>query len=187
MGFKVLTAEVSHETNTVNIWKTGEDAFRDRFFLRGDAALTQRGKANTELAGFLEAGQAYDWDIRHVLSVAAGPSSYVKRAAFDWFCDPIVGRAADGEYDGILLALHGAMVTDFCEDGEGEILRRIRKVIDRSTPIAMTLDPHANVTEQMIDLADIIVSFKTYPHIDMLEIARHQVDHLCNCTSDPVQ
>jgi len=178
MGFKVLTAEVSHETNTFNIWKTGEDAFRDRFFLRGDAALAQRGKANTELAGFHEAGQAYDWDIRHVLSVAAGPSSYVKRAAFDWFCDPIVGRAADGEYDGILLALHGAMVTDFCEDGEGEILRRIRKVIDRSIPIAMTLDPHANVTEQMIDLADIIVSFKTYPHIDMHTIARHAGDIL---------
>lgn len=178
MGFKVLTAEVSHETNTFNIWKTGEDAFRDRFFLRGDAALSQRGKANTEIAGFHEAGQAYGWDIRHVLSVAAGPSSYVKRAAFDWFCDPIVGRAADGEYDGILLALHGAMVTDFCEDGEGEVLRRIRKVIDRSIPIAMTLDPHANVTEKMIDLADIIVSFKTYPHIDMHQMARQAGDIL---------
>lgn len=178
MGFKVLTAEVSHETNTFSILQTNEEAFRNRFFLRGDSALTQRGNANTELAGFIDAGHAYDWDITHVLSIAAGPSGYVDRAAFNWFSDPIVGRASDGDFDGILLALHGAMVLDFCEDGEGEILRRIRKVVDRAVPIAITLDPHANVSEQMIELADIIVSFKTYPHIDMHPIARQAGDIL---------
>ncbi len=178
MGFKVLTAEVSHETNTFSARQTDEDAFRNRFFLRGEVALAERGKANTELAGFLDAGRAYDWDITHVLSIAAGPSGYVGRAAFNWFCDPIVGRASDGGFDGIVLALHGAMVPDFCEDGEGELLRRIRKVIDRSIPIAITLDPHANVTAQMVDLADIIVSFKTYPHVDMRQIAGQAGDLL---------
>ena len=178
MDFKVLTAEVSHETNTFNVSQADEAAFRSRLFLRGDAALAERGEANTELAGFLDAGRAHGWDITHVLSIAAGPSGYVKRAAYDWICDPIVGRASDGDFDGILLALHGAMVPDFCEDGEGELLRRIRKVIDRSIPIAITLDPHANVTAQMVELADIIVSFKTYPHIDMREIARQTGDLL---------
>ncbi len=178
MGFKVLTAEVSHETNTFSALQTDEDAFRNRFFLRGEAPLAERGRANTELAGFLDAGRAHDWDITHVLSIAAGPSGYVKRAAYNWFCDPIVGRASDGGFDGILLALHGAMVADFCEDGEGELLRRIRKVIDRSIPIAITLDPHANVTAQMVELADIIVSFKTYPHVDMRQIARQAGDIL---------
>lgn len=166
MGFRVLTAEVAHETNTFSILQTDEDAFRNRFFLRAEKALAERQDANTELAGFLDVGRQHGWEIDHVLSVAAGPSGYVKRSAFNWFCDPIVGRASDGEFDGILLALHGAMVPDFCDDGEGEILRRIRKVIDRSVPIAITLDPHAHVTQQMLDLADIIVSFKTYPHID---------------------
>ena len=178
MVFKVLTAEVSHETNTFSAQQTDEDAFLNRFFLRGEAALKERGSANTELAGFLDAGRAHDWDITHVLSVAAGPSGHVKRAAFNWFCDPIVGRASDGDFDGVLLALHGAMVPDFCEDGEGELLRRIRKVIDPSVPIAITLDPHANVTEQMVELADIIMSFKTYPHVDMRQIARQAGDIL---------
>ena len=178
MAFRVLTAEVSHETNTFSALQTDEDAFHNRFFLRGEAALKERGSANTELAGFLDAGRTHDWDITHVLSVAAGPSGYVKRAAFNWFCDPIVGRASDGDFDGILIALHGAMVADFCEDGEGELLRRIRKVIDRSVPIAITLDPHANVTQQMVDLADIIMSFKTYPHVDMRHIARQAGDIL---------
>ncbi len=187
MGFKVLTAEVSHETNTFNVLHTNEDAFRNRFFLRGDSALTERGRANTELAGFMDIGDVFDWDITHVLSIAAGPSGHVKRAAFDWFCDPIVGRASDGEFDGILLALHGAMVLEFCEDGEGEILRRIRKVVDASVPIAITLDPHANVTAQMVELADIIVSFKTYPHIDMRTIARQAAEILQRAMKREIQ
>lgn len=172
MGFRVLTAEISHETNTFSILQTDEDDFRNRFFLRGEKALSERAAANTELAGFLDVARQHDWAVEHVLSIAAGPSGYVKRNAFNWFCDPVVGRASDGQFDGILLALHGAMVPDFCEDGEGELLRRIRKVIDRTVPIAITIDPHANVTKQMCELADIIVAFKTYPHVDMRETAR---------------
>ena len=172
MTFRVLTAEVSHETNTFSVLQTAEDNFRNRFFLRGETALNERGAANTELAGFLDIARSESWDVTHVLSVAAGPGGLVAKAAFDWFCDPIVGRASDGGFDGILLALHGAMVPDFCEDGEGELLRRIRKVVGPDTPIAITLDPHANVSQQMCDLAQIIVSLKTYPHVDMRETGR---------------
>jgi microcystin degradation protein MlrC len=178
MGFKVLTAEVFHETNTFSIHQTDEIAFRNRFFLPGGSALEERGNADTELAGFLDASHAHDWNMTHVLSVNAEPSGIVKRAAFDWFCDPIVEQISDGDFDGILLALHGAMVPDFCEDGEGELLRRIRKIIDRAIPIAITLDLHANVTIQMIELSDIIVSYKTYPHVDMRQIARQAGDIL---------
>jgi microcystin degradation protein MlrC len=64
------------------------------------------------------------------------------------------------------------MGLDFCEDGEGELLRRVRSVVGNELPIAITLDPHANVSEQMCALADIIVSFKTYPHIDMRDTGR---------------
>lgn len=172
MSFKVMMAEVSHETNTFSVLQTAEDNFRNRFFLRGEAALKERGQANTELAGFLNIANANSWDVTHVLSVAAGPGGRVKKAAYDWFCDPIVGRASDGDFDGILIALHGAMVPDFCEDGEGELLRRIRKVVGPTLPIAITLDPHANVSRQMCELAQIIVSFKTYPHIDMRDIGK---------------
>jgi microcystin degradation protein MlrC len=76
------------------------------------------------------------------------------------------------QFDGILLGLHGAMDLDSCEDGEGELLRRIRNVVGKDMPIAITLDPHANVSNQMCALADIIVSFKTYPHIDMRDTGR---------------
>ncbi|MGL4542545.1 MAG: M81 family metallopeptidase, partial [Polymorphobacter sp.] len=76
------------------------------------------------------------------------------------------------------LGLHGAMVTDFDEDGEGVLLARLRAVVGPDMPIAITLDPHANVTPRMCALASIIVSYKTYPHVDMRESARQAADIL---------
>ena len=172
MTFRVLTAEFSHETNTFSRVATGKQAFKDRFVRLGEEAIAARRETNTELAGFLDAGRAHGWQIEHVLSAAAGPSGTVKRAAFEWLCDPIVAAVERGRFDGILLALHGAMVLDFCEDGDGEILRRVRASCGSETPIAITLDPHANVSQQMCLLADIMVSFRTYPHIDMRETGR---------------
>jgi len=170
--FRVLTAEFSHETNTFCRVATDKQAFMDGFVRLGDEAIAARRQANTELAGFLDVGDAHGWRIEHVLSAAAGPSGKVSRAAFEWLCDPIVAAAGRGRFDGILLALHGAMVLDFREDGDGEILRRIRAACGEETPIACTLDPHANVSRQMCSLADILVSFRTYPHIDMRDTGR---------------
>ena len=170
MSYRVLTADISHETNTFSCYVTDEQAFKDNYVLMGAEAISERGHANTELAGFIDAGRAHDWQIQHVISAAAGPSGKVTRSAFDWLCDPIVKAAKESPFDGILLGLHGAMVTDFCEDGEGELLKRLRVVLGADVPIAITLDPHANVTAQMCALADIIVSFMTYPHVDMRDI-----------------
>lgn len=172
MPFNVLTAEMSHETNSFSLQETDEQAFRNRYVLMNAEAIAERGQENTELAGFLDAGRAHGWHVNHVLSAAAGPSGKVKRATFNWLCDPIVATVKQHSFDGLLLGLHGAMDLDFCEDGEGELLWRIRSVVGEEMPIAITLDPHANVSKQMCALADIIVSFKTYPHIDMRETGR---------------
>ncbi|MDB4557921.1 M81 family metallopeptidase, partial [bacterium] len=172
MGFNVLTAEISHETNSFSIQETDEAAFMDRYVLMGAKAFSERGQANTELAGFLDAGRTHGWHINHVLSAAAGPSGKVRSATFDWLCEPIISTINEYQFDGLLFGLHGAMDLDFCEDGEGELLRRIRNVVGERMPIAITLDPHANVSKQMCDLADIIVSFKTYPHTDIRETGR---------------
>jgi microcystin degradation protein MlrC len=173
MGFKVLTAEMSHETNSFSLHKTGKQAFMARYVLMGRAAIAERGDENTELAGFLDAGREHGWHVTHVLSAAAGPSGKIRRKAFDWLCEPILSSISKYQFDGLLLGLHGAMGLDFCDDGEGELLRRVRSLVGEEMPIAITLDPHANVSEQMCALADIIVSFKTYPHIDMRDSGRH--------------
>lgn len=178
MTFTVLTAEISHETNTFSRRKTGRQAFMARYALMGDAAIAERGHENTELAGFLDAGRHYEWTVRHILSAAAGPSGKIRRKAFDWLCEPILNALEAQTFDGILLGLHGAMGLDFSEDGESELLQRIRDQLGMDIPIAITLDPHANVSPQMCELADIIVSFNTYPHIDMRVIGRQAGDIL---------
>ena len=71
MTFRVLTAEFAHETNIFSRLLTGKQAFRDRYVLMGDDAIAARGEANTELAGFLDAGRAHGWHLEHVVSAAA--------------------------------------------------------------------------------------------------------------------
>ena len=187
MPFMVLTAEMSHETNSFSLQETDEQAFRNRYVLMGAEAITERGQANTELAGFLDARRAHGWHIKHVLSAAAGPSGEVRQATFNWLCDPIIFAIKQHTFDGILLGLHGAMDLDFCEDGEGELLWRIRSEVGEKMPIAITLDPHANVSKKMCDLADIIVSFKTYPHIDMRDTGRHAGEILHRMMAGEIQ
>ncbi|HEY4164170.1 MAG TPA: M81 family metallopeptidase [Dongiaceae bacterium] len=189
MPFQVLTAEFAHETNTFNKRPTDYRAFMDRYGFFGADAIRERGNANTELAGFLDAGRAHGWRIRHVLSASAEPSGLVTQDAFDRLTGPIVDQAREmsGKLDGILLGLHGAMVTEFCQDGEGELLERLRRAVGNGIPIAVTLDLHANVTRKMCELAEIIVSYKTYPHIDMREVGRQAGDILHRTMSGEIK
>lgn len=178
--FTVLTAELLHETNTFCSLPTTLGSFVEGYRLMGDEAVAARQHVNTELAGFLDAGRAHGWHLVHVLSSHAQPGGRVTREAFDALTDPIVrtALAQKGQLDGILLGLHGAMVTEFCDDGEGELLRRLRQVVGPNLPIGITLDPHANVSRAMCDLANIMVAFKTYPHTDMRLAGRHAGDIL---------
>ncbi|CTQ48554.1 M81 family metallopeptidase [Jannaschia donghaensis] len=178
MSFRVLTAEISHETNTFNIRPTDLAAFRDRYLLDGPTAIATRGDANTELAGLLDVARLHDWGVTHIGSAAAGPGGRVTDDAFDTLCAPLLTAAAECEWDGILLMLHGAMVTASHDDGEGEILRRLRAVVGPDLPIAVTLDPHANVSPEMCDCAQILVSYTTYPHVDIRATGRRVAELL---------
>ncbi|MGO4438890.1 M81 family metallopeptidase [Rhizobium sp. RAF56] len=169
MSHHVLTAEFIHESNTFKMGLTQLRAFEVDLLKEGDVAIAERGDAPTELAGFLDGAREAGWKVSHVISAHAEPGSKVSREAFDYVADRICAavEAKKETLDGILLGLHGAMVTEFCEDGEGELLKRIRAIVGDKMPIAITLDLHANATPDMVRDADIIVSYKTYPHVDM--------------------
>lgn len=167
MTFRVLSAEILHETNTFSMHRTDLKAFENCYLFWGSQALAERGDKNTELAGLLDVARLHSWQLDHILSASAGPGGLVTTDAFETLFGPVVSAAETCEYQGIFLMLHGAMVTDFCNDGEGEILRRLRAIAGPDIPIAVTLDPHANVSPVMCELANILVSYTTYPHIDM--------------------
>ncbi|MBI4254398.1 MAG: M81 family metallopeptidase, partial [Candidatus Rokubacteria bacterium] len=80
--------------------------------------------------------------------------------------------------DGILLDLHGAMVPESTEDGEGDLLRAVREAVGPSVPVAVTLDFHANVTQNMVRHATLLHGYKTYPHVDMDARGREATERL---------
>ena len=173
--FRVLSAELAHETNTFSVLPTTLAQFEAQdCFLSAASAIAARGDSNTELAGFVDAAKAHGWDLQHVLSAIAQPAGRITQHAFERLVGAIVdaARRQCGQLHGVLLGLHGAMVTEQYDDGEGELLARLRSVLGPDLPIAITLDLHANVTRAMCRHADIIVSYRTYPHVDMRSTAR---------------
>ena len=161
---KLVLAMMMHETNTFSPVPTPLSSFRP---LAGEAAIAEFTGTNTQLGGFLDVAKKAGAEIVVPLAAGAHPSGYVEKSAYEDMADAIVG-AMRGGCDAVFLALHGAMVAEHTDDGEGELLRRIRAVAPR-VPIAVGLDFHAHMTAPMIELATVVTGYRTYPHVDMGE------------------
>ncbi|NOJ38884.1 M81 family metallopeptidase [Bradyrhizobium australiense] len=145
----------------------------------GPDVLRVMRKINVGLAGFVEAAEANGWELVPTISAAASPSAHVTTDAFERVMKEMVdGIANAGPIDAVYLDLHGAMVTEQHDDGEGEILARVRKVIGNDLPLVASLDLHANVSPEMIAHADALIAYRTYPHVDMADTGRACAKHL---------
>ncbi len=171
MPLKIVAARMNHETNTFSPVPTPLASFGPDGPTFGAAAHAQAQGSRTALGAFIEAAEARGATLTVAVNATANPSGRVDTAAYEHLAEAIVEAIRAG-CDAILLDLHGAMVAERFDDGEGELLRRIRAVAP-DTPLAVALDLHGNITRQMIDAADVIVGFKTYPHIDMHETGVH--------------
>jgi len=165
---RLLIAMMKHETNTFSPVPTPLARFRP---LQGEAAIRAFRGTGTGLGAYLDLAERERAEI--VLPIAAGapPSSPVEDAAYAHITDTICEAVTRGGFDGIMLDLHGAMVTESLEDGEGQFLKRLR-AIDPKTPIAVSLDMHANLYDDIIANATVVTGYRTYPHIDTYETAR---------------
>ncbi len=173
-AMKVVIARLNHETNTFSPVPTPLAAFgagdpHGPAF--GAAALTAARGSATAMGAYIDRAEREGCAIVTPLFAMANPSGPVDASAYRVMCDAIVEAVAAG-CDAIMLDLHGAMVVEDAEDGEGELLERIRKIAP-STPLALALDLHANVSARMVSLADVVVGFKTYPHVDMYDTGAH--------------
>src|SRR5438045_5187879 len=134
---------------------------------------------NVGLAGLVETAETNGWEMVPTISCAASPSAHVTRDAYERIVKVMIdGIAAAGRLDAVYLDLHGAMVTDHLDDGEGEILARVRKVIGKDLPLVVSLDLHSKVTPQMFEHADALIAYRTYPHVDMADTGRAAAKHL---------
>src|SRR6185295_17105372 len=180
---RIAVGAFLHETNTFAPTKATYDDFVHGggwpSMAHGTDVLKVMRNINVGLAGFVEAAEANGWELVPTISAAASPSAHVTRDAFERVMKEMVdGIAAAGPIDAVYLDLHGAMVTEHYDDGEGEILARVRKVIGNDLPLVVSLDLHANVTPEMVEHADALIAYRTYPHVDMADTGRACARHL---------
>jgi microcystin degradation protein MlrC len=167
---RILIARMNHETNTFSPVETPLAAFGRNGPSYGRDAFNENKGMQTAMAAFIDAAERVHAEIVTPVSASANPSGPVEASAYDAICNAIVSAATG--CDAVMLDLHGAMVAENSNDGEGDLLARVRALLP-DAPIAVALDLHGNVTQKMIDNADVIVSFKTYPHVDMYETGAH--------------
>jgi microcystin degradation protein MlrC len=172
-----------HETNT---FAPSKATYADFVHGGGWPAMTQGADVlktmrdiNVGLASFIGEAETHAWELIPTIFAAASPCAHVTRDAYERIAKVIVDGIADSSpLDAVYLDLHGAMVSEHFDDGEGEILRRVRQVIGDNLPLVVSLDLHANVTPQMMRHADALIAYRTYPHVDMADTGRAAARHL---------
>ncbi|UIK01748.1 M81 family metallopeptidase (plasmid) [Rhizobium leguminosarum] len=185
---RILVAGFEHETNT---FAPSKAAYPN--FVRGEGypALKQGEElyglkdVNLAAGGFIKAAMAAGHELIPVIWAGASASAHVTTDAFEQIVGKITKAAERNTYDAVFINLHGAMVTEDHDDGEGEVLARLRDIIGPSVPLMGSLDLHGNVTAKMVDLADALVAYQTYPHLDMAETGARVLQLLENYRASP--
>ncbi|TKT76200.1 M81 family metallopeptidase [Aquamicrobium sp. LC103] len=177
MKRRVALAGFLHETNTFAPSRANFANFQQGGgylpLSRVREILERCGGINLGISGVLEHAGEQGWELVPILWSGAIPSAHVEKDAYERIAGEILdGIAGAGSLDGIYLDLHGAMVCEHLDDGEGHLIENVRKIVGPDTFIAASLDLHGNVTERMMEHADALVAFRTYPHIDMAETGR---------------
>ena len=177
---RLLLAMMKHETNTFSPVITDLSRFSRAGGSAPDsgaAAVAAYRGTGTVTGAYIEIAEREGAEFELAIAADAWPSGPVEDAAYETMCRTILDAVKRGGWDGILLDLHGAMVTRSHEDGEGTLLKRIR-AIDPKTPIAVGYDMHANVYAEMVEHANVVAGYQTYPHVDMYGTGRRAGDAL---------
>ncbi|WP_435067923.1 M81 family metallopeptidase [Haloplanus sp. C73] len=183
MSDTVLVGQIEHETNTFSAFETGMEEFADASLHYGDAVVSDLAGTNTAVGGFLRIADSEDWDVVPTVAADATPGGPVTPEAREALLDEVLAGIERSDPDGVLLALHGAMVSrseeprssengtdtesDSVADGDGYILERVRAAVGDDVPVMASLDLHANVSDRMATHADGLFGYDTYPHVDI--------------------
>lgn len=174
---RIAIAGFLHETNTFVPRPTGMDAFvaADAWpgLVQGPALFDAVAGTNLAIAGFIKHAEAQHNELLPLLWASANPSGPVTRSAYEKIWSLMKRELEQAmPVDALFLDLHGAMVAEHIDDGEGELLERIRAIVGTEVPIVAALDFHANISPRMVALTDTLTVYRTYPHVDMSDTGR---------------
>lgn len=172
---RIALAGFLHETNTFSPYLTTYDDFTrvgGTFpgLIRGEQIFQMKAaRANMGAAGFMVQAEKDGHEVIPLYWTFAEPAGLVTANAFERIMGLIAASLSEqGPFDGVYLDLHGAMVVAGYQDGETEIIRRVRAIVG-DVPLLVSHDLHGNVTARSVEIADGIIGFRTYPHVDMFE------------------
>ena len=166
---RLLLAMFKHETNTFSPLVTDLARFAEWSLHWGEDARAAYADTRMPLAAYMKLAAERGAEIVVPVAAEAMPGGKVTRDAYERIAGAMLA-ALDDTVDGALLDLHGAMVAEHTDDGEGELLARLRAKRP-DLPIAVTCDLHANLSDAMVRHSTALIGYKTYPHIDMYEVA----------------
>jgi len=173
---RFLVGGIAHETNTFANVKTDVAAFKQWEWAKGEAIMQNRGVRNY-IGGMIDQADALNIEIEPLFSAFASPSGIITAKTHDLLLEHLMKPLKQAkEYDAVILSLHGAGVSERTEDFEGAILQEVRDVVGFDVPIVVTLDLHANMTQKMVDLADVILGNHLYPHTDSYDIGKEAIE-----------
>ena len=167
---RIAVGQFGQETNTFLTVPTTVSTFEDVYVRRGNAVLSEYGAARVEIPAMLDVIRANKATAVPLIGAFAGAAGALTRACFETLGGELLRRLeAAGPVDGVLLALHGAMVIEDDPDAEGELLERARRIVPAHVPIGVSLDLHGHVTPRMLQPNTFLLGFRAYPHIDLYE------------------
>ena len=171
---RIATGSFTHESSTFTTVETTRDSFHTQRFgyLRGGEVLERFDGTNSAVGGFLAGCREHGYELIPTIYAGAPPSAPVPRAVFDEILGDMLARIeAAGPLDGVLLDLHGAMVAEGIDDGEGHILAAVRQLVGE-IPVIAQFDIHSNVSPAMVESGDVLIGHETYPEIDQEDRGR---------------
>jgi microcystin degradation protein MlrC len=166
---RIAVCGFMHESNTFAPLPADLRRFREGALTYGDAVIPVWQDAHHEIAGFIAGAARFGYEAVPVAMAWATPAGPVADEFYDHFTDALATGCQLARADGVLLALHGAMVTPRHPDADAETVRRIRAAIGPDVPLVVTLDFHGNVSPELAETATALVGYQTYPHVDQRE------------------
>ncbi len=174
---RIAIAGFMHESNTFAVFPTTLDDFH---LLRDEAVVDYYRPTFHEVAGFIKGADAFDFELQPLLGADATPGGPLTAATYEAIVGELLERLATAlpTIDGLLLALHGAMVAEGFPQADGETVRRVRQLVGPEFPLFVTHDYHGNVPPQLVQDASALIIYKTCPHIDQPERGLQAADLL---------
>ncbi|MGQ9680341.1 MAG: M81 family metallopeptidase [Candidatus Bathyarchaeia archaeon] len=162
--FRIAIGGFGAESNAFSIEKAGDESAS---IVSDESLIHQNRGRKTAIGGFIDVLEVEGASIIPTSKIFWGTTGIVRRESYEKLGSFLLEKIREADADGILLDMHGAMLSEDEPDGEGVLLKRIRDLVGEEIPILCVLDIHGNITDLKVQIADAIFGYKTNPHIDL--------------------